>query len=591
MFQIKRDVFRVIHVGFLIICIVFMGILVTQYQAHREEELDDLDESVDVMVAGVQERLDSINKLYFVLELYIDTYLTDVIDEMNQAYEEGNLDADQLESIKGYNPYLDLYVIDENDKILYSTLEEDKNLDFSEYEEFVVFFDDLRRHKQFVSERIDIGLNTNEITKYSYQSTKDGHYILDASYKVSMFDDLLVGNTFIEFSSDVFLNNNYTTSLELYEYTNTFESSMRKIYPKDMIDEMIAVKNARETGEASSFVKKINGYDIKTVFIPHTIKHLKGSKSIFIYKMTYTNEYVIKELNRQYMILVAVFIIFAIVFIGSSVYYNNTTLTPLFMLLKGFEEIRKENFKVRLAVSGVKSVRDAVTTFNDMAESIDSLIGDKEAIAEDLRRHLKENEGGYLSTVTAMANAIEAKDNYTGGHCERVMQMSILLAEYIKLSDDDVRHLMYASLLHDIGKIGIGDAILNKKGKFTKDEYALMKKHPEIGYNILSGIEFLHRANDAILTHHERVDGSGYPNNLKESEIPYLGKILCITDAFDAMTSRRVYRRSHMTIKEAFNELENCSGTHFDSELVSQFKAAYKTAYGKDLNYFADEIE
>jgi putative nucleotidyltransferase with HDIG domain len=177
---------------------------------------------------------------------------------------------------------------------------------------------------------------------------------------------------------------------------------------------------------------------------------------------------------------------------------------------------------------------------------------------------------GYLETVMALSNSIEAKDSYTRGHCQRVMEVACEIANRIGCNEEEIETLKYAAILHDIGKIGIHAFILNKEGTLNDNEYSEIKKHPLIAYNILKDIKFLGKGLDAILQHHERYDGSGYPNGLKGKDISKLGKILCVADAYDAMTSDRPYRSS-MGDEAALREIEKCKYTQFDPEIADVF--------------------
>ncbi|HOQ01159.1 MAG TPA: HD domain-containing protein [Acetivibrio clariflavus] len=185
----------------------------------------------------------------------------------------------------------------------------------------------------------------------------------------------------------------------------------------------------------------------------------------------------------------------------------------------------------------------------------------------ELTKFYSEIQYGYLQTVMCLANSIEAKDPYTRGHCQRVMEISCELGRAMGLSEDDIEDLRYAAILHDIGKIGISASILNKPGKLTEEEFNEIKKHPSIAYNILKDVDFLRNGLNGVLQHHERYDGKGYPNGLKKDEICIFGRILCVADAFDAMTSDRPYRKG-MSMEEAIRELERCKGTQFDPQIV-----------------------
>ena len=165
---------------------------------------------------------------------------------------------------------------------------------------------------------------------------------------------------------------------------------------------------------------------------------------------------------------------------------------------------------------------------------------------------------------------MELKDTYTRGHSERVMEYSLMLGKKINLSDRELEILKHGSILHDIGKLGIPDNVLLKANKLDDEEYNLIKKHPEKGETFISNLEFLQYCLPIIRNHHERLDGSGYPDGLKGDEIPQLVKIVTIADSYDAMTTQRAYKEP-FNKKEAINELIRCKESQFDPYLVDKF--------------------
>ena len=175
-----------------------------------------------------------------------------------------------------------------------------------------------------------------------------------------------------------------------------------------------------------------------------------------------------------------------------------------------------------------------------------------------------------LQTITTIANIIDAKDEYTKGHSQRVAEYSSAIARELGYDEEAVRNVQYIGLLHDIGKIGIPDAILNKPGKLTDAEFKLMKQHVEIGANILKDNNMIKDLEKGARYHHERYDGKGYQNGLKAEEIPEIARIICIADAYDAMTSNRVYRK-RLSDKDVIAELKRCSGSQFDPRIVEAF--------------------
>ena len=179
-------------------------------------------------------------------------------------------------------------------------------------------------------------------------------------------------------------------------------------------------------------------------------------------------------------------------------------------------------------------------------------------------------ETNYFSTVEALAAAIEAKDPYTRGHSKRVTQFAILLAERFGVSDVEIRNLRYGATLHDIGKIGVSGKILNKEGRLTTEEYEVIKLHPGIGENIIGRVDFLQGARPVVRSHHERFDGSGYPDGLGEEEIPFLARVAAVVDFFDALTSDRPYRKAY-SIEQTVHLIREGIGREFDPMVAKEF--------------------
>lgn len=179
--------------------------------------------------------------------------------------------------------------------------------------------------------------------------------------------------------------------------------------------------------------------------------------------------------------------------------------------------------------------------------------------------------------IFTLTLTLESKDTNTHGHSERVAKYAMTLAKSLGLSNKDEVNLWRAAILHDIGKIGIPDAILNKPSSLNEDEWSIMKSHPVRGAEICSRLNFAREILPIIKHHHERYDGSGYPDGIKGESIPFLARIVSIADTFDAITSTRNYRSQPRTIEQAIEELKRCSGTQFDPCLVATFIDAYNS--------------
>jgi HD-GYP domain-containing protein (c-di-GMP phosphodiesterase class II) len=172
--------------------------------------------------------------------------------------------------------------------------------------------------------------------------------------------------------------------------------------------------------------------------------------------------------------------------------------------------------------------------------------------------------------ICAFNQLLDLKDLGTGIHSTRLAEWGMRVAQELNLSDGDLHDIEIAALLHDIGKIGIPDSILNKPGRLTDEEYALMKKHPEYGWAVLRLFPGFEQVSLFILHHHENFDGSGYPAGLAAQEIPIGSRIVSVIDAFDAMVSCRPYRQG-LAVEEAIRRLEKDSGTQFDAAVVRSF--------------------
>ena len=174
----------------------------------------------------------------------------------------------------------------------------------------------------------------------------------------------------------------------------------------------------------------------------------------------------------------------------------------------------------------------------------------------------------YLDTIRTLAAAIDAKDPYTKGHSERVAKIAVVLATELNLSDRDIENIEYAALLHDIGKIGIDDRILGKSSKLSNEEFKKIKEHPIVGAKIIEPVDFLKNSYKTIYHHHEKYNGGGYPDGLKEKDIPLCARIIGVADAYDAMGSDRPYRKK-LSKEKILKEFTEQSGKQFDPQIVN----------------------
>ncbi|MFQ6019270.1 MAG: HD-GYP domain-containing protein [Dehalococcoidia bacterium] len=209
---------------------------------------------------------------------------------------------------------------------------------------------------------------------------------------------------------------------------------------------------------------------------------------------------------------------------------------------------------------------------------------------EDIKANSLELKSSYESIVAVLCAALDLRDHVTHGHAQRVSELASVVAWQMGLRKDQLRLIEQAAILHDIGKIGVADSVLSKPGGLTEQEWEEMRKHPELGYQILKEIEFLKDAAEIVYAHHERFDGNGYPRGLRGEDIPVGARVFAVVDAYDAMTSHRPYRRA-MPHNQAVEEISRHSGTQFDPQVVRAFKEAERRGLVQGASAAAEDVE
>lgn len=210
----------------------------------------------------------------------------------------------------------------------------------------------------------------------------------------------------------------------------------------------------------------------------------------------------------------------------------------------------------------------------DEAVELFNFFANEAAVAISNARFLTDFRRLFVSTVRSLVQALEAKDPYTSGHAQRVAIFAQILAQELGVPEEEWENVELSALLHDIGKIGVPEEILNKPAKVTEEEYEEIKKHPDYGVKILAPLEHMEKVVPGIVYHHERWDGKGYPRGLQGDAIPLLARIVAVCDALDAMTSTRAYRKA-LPDEEALRRLKVNSGTQFDPHVTDALFRAY----------------
>ena len=232
------------------------------------------------------------------------------------------------------------------------------------------------------------------------------------------------------------------------------------------------------------------------------------------------------------------------------------SMEPLAKLREGTRRLAAKDFGARVRISSGDEFEELAGSFNNMAERVGTLVNELQDFS--------------WSTITTLARTIDAKSPWTAGHSERVSQMSVAIAGVMGLPEVELERLFRGGLLHDIGKIGVPASIIDKKGRLTEEEMALMRSHVTIGARILEPLTALEDVLPIVLYHHERWDGKGYEAGLAGTDIPKLARILCVADTYDAMRSDRPYRTGRSP-DETLEEIAMCSGSQFDPDVVEAF--------------------
>jgi putative nucleotidyltransferase with HDIG domain len=356
----------------------------------------------------------------------------------------------------------------------------------------------------------------------------------------------------------------YTSEQTRLKEMDTLYSMARRLVSTDNLDDVIATvarhaAKSVEVSYAKILTREESGeYICRTVFPPSTpdVNSRVGEKEPLIaeyyYKwimqqeeavVVHRNDYSLQEEER------------------AALFYNEAQVVCL-SPLKGADK------HIGLLILG--DTQKSNDSFPSTKIRLINVLSDYATSA--IQRAMLHNrlEESFLQTVVSLANAMDARDSYTGDHSHRMADMAKQVGEKMKLLPEDLENLYWAAILHDIGKIGVPDEVLNKKGQLTKKEWVIMKEHPIIGAKIVEPVTYLSPVSPLIRAHHERYDGTGYPSGLEGKDIPLGSRILSVIDAYVAIKDERIYSTSH-THEEAIAEIRRSSGTQFDPEIVDIF--------------------
>jgi HD-GYP domain-containing protein (c-di-GMP phosphodiesterase class II) len=246
----------------------------------------------------------------------------------------------------------------------------------------------------------------------------------------------------------------------------------------------------------------------------------------------------------------------------AAIFFARTLSDPINRLAAASRALAAGDLSTRVSVRPRNEIGELAHAFNRMAAKIQAQVTDLRELFE--------------GTIGALAQAIDAKDPYTHGHSGRVQRYSVIIARELgRLSEEELENIKVASLLHDVGKIGISDEILKKNGELTAEQFEEIKKHPVLGANIMEPIRQMQSMIPGLKHHHERRNGTGYPDGLKGEDIPLMARIIAVADTFDAITTNRPYQ-SRMGIEQAVARINALAGDALDPEVVAAFNRAHR---------------
>ncbi len=269
----------------------------------------------------------------------------------------------------------------------------------------------------------------------------------------------------------------------------------------------------------------------------------------------------VETMQQRVLLGLAAAILVALVLAAT---FSRNLTRPLKGFTEGALELARGKFGVEVDVPQKNELGELARTFNYMSKQL-------QAYDMENRRLYESLEQGYLETIVALANSIDSKDAYTRGHSQRVGDVAVEIGRELNLTEREIKQLQYGGILHDIGKIGIVESILCKQTRLTDAEMTIMKEHPVIGDTIIGPVSFLGAVRACVRSHHERWDGTGYPDKLKGEEIPLLARIVACADTFDACTSTRPYQKA-MSLEVAMGILDNLTSKQLDPKVVAALR-------------------
>ncbi len=595
---------------FVIVCLTASCLGFFQYMNLRvnlENNFDQNRKLIHDRVLNMLSTADYVNVLY---EKPIEEEAKEILGQVNAYYEATKkIDMNLFSYVKKKSNFK-LYVINRSNVVVATTDVTDLGLDFSAWTDFTAYLEEIRSAGVFSTSRVSLSIKEGNLTKYCYLPSSDGKYIFETGTEIEN-KDYQVNVELDNFENKIIEENSFVDSIILYDYEGV-------AYKKDENGKNIQISDRNRTyfEQALNSMKSLNViglYNNKEAYydyIPYEIVGARGANERNVVEIIFNDQGVKDSLNRNLRMIIIAVIFAAVIAAWIGSYMAKRVTKPIEVITQGVRRVAEGDLEYEFKLENNDEFHILGNQFNamlieirrlleerylfemnlqtknleiyDQKEEITALYEETTALNEELERILKQNLSSYFETVRALANAIDEKDSYTGGHCERVMAYSMTIATELGLTQQELEDLRFGSILHDIGKIGISESILNKDGKLTPEEYEEIKKHPEKGNYILKDLNFLNNCRRIINEHHERIDGKGYPKGLSGEEIYYMARIVCVADAYDAMTSSRPYRENALSKEEAMEELLRNKGNQFDETVVDAFVRYLKGKQNKE---------
>jgi len=585
---------------FFIVIIVSSLLGIVQYHHMKNELVSGFEYNKSLVKDRIVNSVNSADHMYYLLETQLSVDAEKTLNLVLDKYHEENRVNFDLRQFLDGKEYTDLYVIDSNNMIVASTDEVDLGLDFNKNStSFVEELDNIRKNGVFVSTRIDLSTINAVAKKYCYLPSPDGKYIFEIGFLLDQYEYFFEGIGFDSFESEIIKGYEFVDDITLYDNEGI---SYRKSGGNKRVIEEKQKEYYRQAIDTFNIVEvngEINGKEVTYWYVPYKIINYQGINDTNVIEIIFNYSLLERHLIESKNIIIMLGFSIGVIALVLGFYLSGHISKPVESFTVAVKKISDGNFSSRIELKSNDEFGTLAFHFNKMIEDIEELLEERynyerkleekneeileqkeeitllyeetTAINDELEILIKQNNRSYFETVKALASVVEAKDLYTSGHCERVTKYSLAIAESLNLDEQQKSLIQYGSALHDIGKIAIPEQLLNKEGKITEEEYEIIKKHPQIGYEILSNLAFLRESSSIVIGHHERIDGKGYPNGLKGEQIDLLTKIVCVADAFDAMTTIRPYRNIALTKEEAIQEMLRNADKQFDSYIVDVF--------------------